>query len=378
MIRIAYVIDSIDHPMGGTERQLDLLIRNLDRNRFLPHLICLRKTAWQDENARALNIVTFNATRLGSPRTYFDLLRLTAFLIGQRIHIVQTHHQDGNLVGTLTGLVSGRIVVSTRRGDVYWPGDAGHHLLRFLDRFARSLLANSRATGQRVIEMERVPPRKVRVIYNGTPYLAEPALTAAGRVEILARHGLDPADVHIVAVGNLRPVKRHDVLIRAVGQVVRQIPRARFLIIGEGALRDELAALAEREGVAGAIRFLGEQSEVFPILQASDIGVLCSDSESLPNAIIEYMVAGLPVVCTDAGGNPELIRDGVNGFLVPRDDPRAVADRLLRLLADPSQARRMGAESRRIAERDFSVESMVAQTCAFYEELLSAGARSRQ
>ncbi len=84
------------------------------------------------------------------------------------------------------------------------------------------------------------------------------------------------------------------------------------------------------------------------------------------------MAAGLPVVCTDTGGNPELVRDGVNGFLVPCGDSRALASRLLRLLTDRSQARRMGAESRRIAERSFSVEAMVAQTCAFYEKVVSA------
>jgi L-malate glycosyltransferase len=375
MIRIAYVIDFIDSPMGGTERQLELLIRNLDRDRFLPHLICLKRTAWQDENSHALNIVTFDVTRHGSPRAYVNLLRLAAWLVRQRIDIVQTHYQDGNLVGTLAGVISGRRVVSTRRGDVYWPGDAGQRRLRFLDRFARGFLANSRATARRVIEMEKVPSRKVHVVYNGTRYLEVPAPTPAERVAILARHGLDPADTHIVAVGNLRPVKRHDLLLRAVGEVLPQFPRARFLIIGAGALREELAALAEREGITPAVRFLGEQPEVFPILQAADIGVLCSDFESLPNAVIEYMVAGLPVVCTDTGGNPELVREGGNGFLVPRNDPRAVAERLLRLLGDRAQASRMGAESRRVAERSFSVEAMVAQTSAFYEDLLSTAGR---
>jgi glycosyltransferase involved in cell wall biosynthesis len=209
------------------------------------------------------------------------------------------------------------------------------------------------------------------VIYNGTPYLREPAPSATERAGVLTRLGLDPADAHIVAVGNLLRVKRHDVLLRAAADVLRQFPRARFLIIGAGTLLQELAPLAEREGIASAIRFLGEQPQVFPILQASDIGVLCSDSESLSNAIIEYMVAGLPVVCTDTGGNPELIREGVNGFLVPRNDPGAVAERLLRLLGDRGLAARMGAESRRMAEHSFSVQAMVAQTSAFYRELVS-------
>jgi glycosyltransferase involved in cell wall biosynthesis len=174
-----------------------------------------------------------------------------------------------------------------------------------------------------------------------------------------------------VAVGNMRQVKRHDILIRSVARVVRQCPRVRFLLIGDGALRAKLTALAETEGVSHAVQFLGRQANVFPLLLACDIGVLCSDSESQSNAIIEYMVAGLPVVCTDVGGNPELVTDAVNGFLVPAADCDAVAARILRLLTDRELAARMGAESRRLATERFSLETMVTRTSAYYEELMA-------
>lgn len=375
MIRIAYVIDFIDRPMGGTERQLELLIRSLDRERYRPYLICLKPTPWQEENARDLNIVTSGTSRFRSPRTYLNILRLASLLRREGIDIVQTQSQDGNLVGTLAGVLSGRRIVSTRRGNLYWPSRSGQVRLRMLDRFACCFLANSEASARRLMEMEKVPARKVRVIYNGTPYLRVPQPTAAERAALLIRHGCDPMDTHIVAVGNLRPVKRHDILLRAAREVLEQFPRTRFLIVGEGSLREALSALAEREGIVPAVRFLGDQPEVLPILQASDIGVLCSDSESLPNAVIEYMVAGLPVVCTDTGGNPELVREGVNGFLVPRNAPRAVADRLGRLLGNRAEAVRMGAESRRLAESNFAVETMVGRTCALYDELAAPARR---
>jgi glycosyltransferase involved in cell wall biosynthesis len=117
----------------------------------------------------------------------------------------------------------------------------------------------------------------------------------------------------------------------------------------------------------------------FLILQASDIVVPCSDSERPPNAIIECMAARLPGVCTDTGGDPELVSDGVNGFLAPRNDPRTVAERLLRLLADWSRMSQMGgAETRRIAERSFSLDAMAALTSALYEELFYVEDRTKK
>jgi L-malate glycosyltransferase len=376
-IRIALIIDLMDHSMGGTERQLVHLARGLDRARFLPYLVCLRPTGWQEENREALRVFTFDATRFASPRTYLDMMRLVRFLVREKIDIVQTHFKDGNTVGTLCGSLAGcRAIVSTRRGIPYSRGGVGRLFLRCLDSLAAGFIANSRWAARMLAEGERVPQAKIRIIHNG---IANPPAQPPGALErsrTLEGHSLDPAHAHVVAVGNLRRVKRHDVLIRSVARVVGQYPLVRFLVVGDGPLRDELTALAGAEGVSHAVRFLGRQADVFPLLRACDIGLLCSDSESQSNAIIEYMAAGLPVICTNVGGNPELVADASNGFLVPAADSDAVAERTLQLLTDRALAARMGAESRRIAGEAFSLEAMIAHTSAYYEELMARGRRS--
>jgi glycosyltransferase involved in cell wall biosynthesis len=218
-----------------------------------------------------------------------------------------------------------------------------------------------------------VPRQRIRVIHNGLPSLPPHPMGAHDRAQTLAAFALDPSHAHIVAVGNLRRVKRHDVFIRSAARVLRRYERVRFLVVGDGVLRDELSALAKAEGVSHAVVFLGRQAEVLRLLLACDVGVLCSDSESQSNAIIEYLAAGLPVVCTNVGGNPELVTDGANGFLVPAGDCDAVAERILELLTDRALAMRMGAESRRIAGASFSPEAMVARTSDYYDELMARG-----
>jgi L-malate glycosyltransferase len=373
-IHIALVIDFIDHSMGGTERQLLLLAKSLDRKRFRTSLVCLRPTLWQRENQGDFDIHTFPGTRFASPRTWLEMLRLIRFLRRERIDIVQTHFRTGNTVGMLCGFLAGRrVLISTRRGTAYWHDRLGLGFLRFLNSLATGFIANSRWAARHLVEREKVAQGKVRIIRNGLPDPVRGGAPAGERAEILRGRGLDPTHRHVVAVGNLRPVKRHDVLIRSAAGILRGCPDARFLVVGDGALRTELAALADELGVAHAVRFLGRQHDVIRLLAACDVGVLCSDSESQSNAIIEYMAAGLPVVCTDVGGNPELVTEGVNGFLVPAGDAGATADRILRLLTDRALATRMGSESRRIAAEAFSLEAMVGATAAYYEEILGPG-----
>jgi glycosyltransferase involved in cell wall biosynthesis len=117
--------------------------------------------------------------------------------------------------------------------------------------------------------------------------------------------------------------------------------------------------------------------EVVPILAAADIGVLLTDSryhaEGLPNSIMEYMACGLPVVCTDSGGNREIVLDGYTGLLVPSRDPAAVVDALRLLLEDPQKARLFGETGRERVRQEFSTEAMVEKTMTVYESVLRDG-----
>jgi glycosyltransferase involved in cell wall biosynthesis len=162
-----------------------------------------------------------------------------------------------------------------------------------------------------------------------------------------------------VVVANLRPEKGHDVLIDAASEVLRRFPDARFELVGGGAERAALAARATERGVAHAFTFLGHRDDVPERLATADMFVLPSRSEAFPNALLEAMAAGLPVVASSVGGVLELVENGRNGFLVPAGNAFALADRICRLMADPSLGRRLGVAARADVEARYSFDRMV-------------------
>jgi len=191
----------------------------------------------------------------------------------------------------------------------------------------------------------------------------------------------------ITMVANFHPIKGHPELIRALallpkptspptqkGRATRAMsssPEAWLCLVGDGRLLDHCRSLASDLGVAGRVVFAGHRGDIPRILQASDIFVLNSKSEGMSNALLEAIAAGLPCIATGVGGNPEVVADGVNGFLVPPNDAPALARRLAVLIQDPELRRVMGARSDEKARREFSFESMVAKTEAIYDEILA-------
>ena len=172
---------------------------------------------------------------------------------------------------------------------------------------------------------------------------------------------------------NLNGVKGPGVLLEAAVRVIAYEPKAKFVLIGTGPLRQELEARAGALSLRDRVLFLGARQDVPNLLIRMEMLVAPSFAEGFSNAVLESMAAGLPVVATDVGGNREAIIDGETGFLAPSHDPSALADRILRLLADRSLAKRMGRAGRRRIEAHFTLERMVVETECFYERLLERG-----
>jgi glycosyltransferase involved in cell wall biosynthesis len=173
-------------------------------------------------------------------------------------------------------------------------------------------------------------------------------------------------------VANLRPVKGVDVFLESARLVLDSVPGINFIVAGEGEERKRLKGICRQLKLDSSVKLIGVISDVIPLLRASDIGVLSSSSESLSNAIIEYMAAGLPVVCTDVGGNRELVHDGLNGFLVPPGDPQKLADAIVKLVNDPDLRIKMGRESRQRAELLFDLDRTMKDYEALYLKITPA------
>jgi sugar transferase (PEP-CTERM/EpsH1 system associated) len=233
-----------------------------------------------------------------------------------------------------------------------------------------------------------IPQNRITQIYNGVDTeLFHPAYN--GR-EPLPAHDSVPADFAspdafvIGTVGRMQPVKDQLTLARAFVLLLQMAPQARqrlrLVLVGDGPLRNEVAEALDRGGAGKLAWLAGARDDVSQLMRTLDLFVLPSLAEGVSNTILEAMASGLPVVATAVGGNPELVEEGRTGTLVPRCDPQAMAQAMLRYYADASECRRQGREARLSAERLFSIGTMVSSYVSVYDRLLAQrqGERNQQ
>jgi glycosyltransferase involved in cell wall biosynthesis len=212
---------------------------------------------------------------------------------------------------------------------------------------AHKIVANSRAAAERLL-FERVPAHEVAIVANGLDF---------DRVQPRQSR---PTLRKVIVVANLRPEKGHDVLMDAAVDVLRRFPDAEFEIVGGGPELEALLSRADARRMSHAFTFLGHRDDVPARLAQADLFVLPSRSEAFPNAVLEAMAAGLPIVASGVGGILELIDNGRTGFLVPPGEPQPLADRICRLMANPSLAARLGDAARDEVRARYSFDRMVA------------------
>ena len=178
----------------------------------------------------------------------------------------------------------------------------------------------------------------------------------------------------VAVIGNLWPVKGHRTLVEAVARLPGELHHVRFLCAGEGPEREHLAERIARLGLAERVLLLGHRLDIPGILARARAACLCSSAEGLSNALMEAMASSLPIVATSVGGNPELVRPGENGLLVPFGDARALSSALVQLLSDPAAAAQMGGRGRLRIESELTLEKMAEGHGALYRRALDASA----
>jgi L-malate glycosyltransferase len=371
MIKVAFIIDSIYSPTAGTEKQLLLLLNALSPDSVEPHLFCLHSSQWLEHAFTACPWVNLDIASLTSADTPARILQFRSILSRHKFDVVQTHFIDSNYAGILAAKLAGvKAIISTRRGMPYWRNTFELFLLRIMNRAVDVFVANSRWSASSYCAAEGIRSDKMKIIYNGIN-VADFPIDDETRAASRAQLGVDSSTRIVGIVANLRPIKRIDVFLRAAARIKSQSRNVRFIIVGEGEARNKLMALACDLGLQSDVTFMGQREDIPNLLSAFDIGVLTSQSESLSNSIIEYSAASLPVVCTDVGGAKETIVDGTTGYIVPPGDADMLADRIVRLLADPS-LKQMGAFGRERVQRLFSIGSMARQYEELYRQILQS------
>jgi glycosyltransferase involved in cell wall biosynthesis len=351
-LRVAIIAGTL--AQGGAEKQLVYMARALVAAGVDVRVWCLARGHYESA-LRELGIDPVWIGRRGAPP--LRLAALVRALRPFRPHVVQAAHFYTNLYAALAAKPYGALSIGTMRSDgVKDLRDAGIWG-RWLLRLPRVLVVNSRAARDHAILRGR-EPAAVHVI----PSVLD-APTAARTRQPAAADGA----VVALSVAGLTADKRLDRFLRALAAARRALPRLRGVIAGDGPDRGRLEALAAALGLTPeGVRFVGHSTDVPALFTACDIFVLTSDHEGCPNALLEAMAAGLPVITTPAGDAGWLVQDGIGGFVVEFDDLDGLVERMLTLGRSPELRTQFGGAGRERVTRDFRSDALSVQMISAY------------
>jgi glycosyltransferase involved in cell wall biosynthesis len=355
---------------GGTEGQLLQLLTHLDPERYEPHLALFRSTQYIEEvESFPCPVEVLHIGKLLHPRSATKLLALRALVRRRQFPLVHVFLNDASIAAPFFCRIAGARVIASRRDMGFWYTPTNLRALRVSNRFVERMIANSEAVRRNVHQHEGYPEGRIEVVYNGHDADRFEAPAAEG---FRRRFNIGPTDPIIGMVANFNPWKRHVDLLHAFARVRQRHPNAHLVFVGTGAMEPSVAA-ARTLGLGSAVHFIGGIANPVTIVKHFSVGVLCSESEGFSNAVIEYMGSGKPTVCTNVGGNPELIDDGETGFLVSPFDVPLLADRIGYLLDAPAAADAIGQQARLVAQR-LTSRRMAEAHMALYDRVASTAA----
>jgi L-malate glycosyltransferase len=370
--RVFFLVDSLE--IGGTETQAVELALRLDPADYAVTLGCLRMRGPLLAKLERTNVSVMEWQVRGgvnSPNGMYQILRLARFLRHNRFDVAHMHDLWSNLLGIPAArLARVPVVISSRRdlAHLAWYTPRRRKILRHLQSLSSAVLVNSGQVREQLVREDGFQPESIRIIHNGID-LDRFKSIRSDRNRLFP--GLQDCKL-VVNVANMHSdIKGQPLLIHAAREVCANFPQARFVLIGDGTCRTAFESMAAELGLKQNFLFLGQRHDVADLLACCDIAVLASQAEGFPNALLEYMAAGLSAIATDVGGSSEVVEHGVSGLLTAPDDPSALAKSILSLLQNPAAALELARAGRERVRRDFSFDRLISDVDAMYTELLS-------
>lgn len=365
-IHIQHVLLSLQP--GGLENGVVNIVNGLDPNRFRSSLCCLQSAGDFARRVHAPD-VSIHEMGLGRGNDYRLPWRLARLFRRTRPNIVHTRNPEAFFYGFLGAKLAGvRALIHSEHGRTF--PDKWHRLWvqQLFSRYTTAVFAVSEQLKRDLVREVGLPAPRIEVLYNGVDFSR---CVLIDRESVRRRLRADVNDIVIGSVGRLAPVKNYPLLLRAV-QGLTATAGVIVVLVGDGPERTALMVMAQELGLGERVRFLGHRDDVFELLAAMDIFVLPSISEGMSNTLLEAMVAGVPVVASDIGGNPEIVRDGVDGLLFPTADETALRERLQRLCVDSHLRACLGKAGRERVLEGFSIEAMIARYERLYQRVYAA------
>lgn len=359
-LRVAIIVGTLG--CGGAEKQLVYLAKALAQRRVDVRVYCLTRGEPYEGVLYREGIPVFWFGKSSHP--ILRVVTLIGLLKDFRPHFIHSTHFYTNLYAALVSRFIGGVAIGSLRSDLEYELKANGFWGPWLLRLPRIILSNSHLARHRAIAYG-LSPTRVFVLPNVIDLNA------------FDRQASQPfpycfleTQIYIATVSRLIEAKRLDRFLRILSRVRQRFPMLRGIIAGEGPLREYLEGQAAILGlIPDGVEFLGHCEIVPALLSRMDLFALASDHEGFPNTLLEAMAAGLPVVTTAAGDAPKVIQDGINGFVVAKEDEDAFVERVMWLIEHPQPRQTMGAMGRQIVAKSYSTANLGANVLEIYHQI---------
>lgn len=351
--------------IGGSEKIASTISSNLNNGHFQSSICALDIGGELIEELAINNIPHHILHRKGIE---FDVSRRIYRLLKKfSVDIVHTHHFAQLFYTVVPACLAGvKIVHTEHEYNSYLENNFSRKAIKPLSYFCKRFTTVSQDVADYFIREVGLPAARVTIVRNGIDIRKFDIQSDVVRKEL----GISDDAIVFGTVGRLEEEKDHRTLLNAFSKLSESDPRAKLLMIGDGRLRKELETHANALGLGERILFLGSRTDVPEVLSAIDVFVLTSIREGLPIAVIEAMGARKPVICTDVGSMKSLVQDGINGLLVPPRDEDAICRALLKMQGNPAMRKEMGERGHDLAQRSFSLDSMIEQYERIYRSMI--------
>lgn len=369
--RLAYVVNDLNP--GGAERLVVDMVRAF-AGEYDVAVFCLDEPGSWAGSLRQAGVPVHGLWRQPGLDVSVSV-RLASHFRAMRVDIVHAHQCSAWFYAALSRLLypSPRLVFEEHGRFYPEPDKPMRRLVNrvLIARLTHRFVAVSMDIRRRLERYEGLDAGRIDVVYNG---VAEaPRLEAAARAGLRAQFGFGPDDFVVGTVGRFDPVKNLPMLVSSIAESAPELPSVRGLLVGDGPAWPAIRRQVDAAGLAERVRLTGHREDARALVQCLDLFVLGSFSEGTSMALLEAMAAGIPVAVTDVGGNPEIVRDGATGWVIPSGDGTALVDVVRQAASDPALCRRFAEAGRQRYLQQFSLSAMLEAYRRIYAQL---GARA--
>lgn len=357
--------------IGGVQQQILNLLKTYNREVFNPIFCCLgpKEEIGKEIEGIGIDCIPLNRSRYNrfSLGIVLDLHRL---MKKKQIHIVRTHRYRSNFYGRIAAFLAGVPTIIASVHDNYRTDKRPERRIinRMLSHITDKIVAVSEEVKKDIIRYDKIEPSKVVVLPNGID--VERFNPKGNFADIRKEFSIKQGAIVVGFIGRIVPAKGLQYLIDSIPYVNEEFKNIKLLIIGEGSIVARLHEQAKEKKVYDSIIFTGRRRDIPDILSCIDVFVMPSIAEGLPNALLEAMAMGKPIVATEVGGIPEVMKNGVNGLLVPPRDPSALATAMKGLIGNDRLAAQMGDAARDLVLDKFSMRAIAQKWQTLYLSIL--------